>query len=132
MSPARVPSKAQLQAPEIKERRQHQRYPITALAEYILDGTRASASTLDISSGGVLLKTGTSLPLNRSIQVSIDWPAPLTGQCHLRLVVLGRVIRSDKIGTVVEIIRHEFHLSSRSTPAYLPSGDAAATSARRQ
>ena len=39
------------------ERRQQQRFPITARSRYILDGVFGYAPTADISSGGVLLRS---------------------------------------------------------------------------
>jgi hypothetical protein len=103
-----VPSNA------VSERRQNQRYPINARCEYVLAGSRAQATTLDISSGGVRLRTASRLPTGNQIQVLIDWPALLDQRCPLRLVITGRILRSDQRGTVVGILRYEFRLRPRS------------------
>jgi len=99
------------------ERRQHQRFPITAQAQYILAGTRGQAVTIDISSGGVLLKPENPIPAGKQIQVLIDWPALLDQRCPLRLVIVGRVLRSDVSGTAIGIVRYDFRIRPRrATP----------------
>jgi hypothetical protein len=99
------------------ERRQHQRYSIFAQSEYILAGNRAQATTLNISSGGVFLKTDHLLPVGKRIQVFIDWPVLLDQRCPLRLVMTGRVLRSDEAGAAVENRRYDFKIR--------PTGNAA-------
>ncbi len=96
------------------ERRQHQRFPITAQAEYIFAGHRGPATTLDIGSGGVLLKTNTILRVRQPIEVLIDWPALFDQRCPMRLVVFGKVLRSDRFGTAVGITRFEFRIRAQS------------------
>jgi len=100
------------------ERRQNKRFPITAQSQYILGGNRAKATTLDISSGGVFLKAEKSLPVGKQIQVLIDWPALLDQRCPLRLVITGRVLRSDSAGTAVGIIRYEFRIRPKSAAPF--------------
>ena len=85
-----------LRLQEQSERRQRRRYPIFARSEYILAGNRVQATTLDISSGGVFLKTDQLLPVGKRIQVFINWPVLLDQRCPLRLVITGRVLRSDE------------------------------------
>ena len=99
------------------ERRQHQRFPMSAAAHYVLSGVRGQAITQDISSGGVFLKTAVVLPVGKRLQIFIDWPALLDERCPLRLVVSGRVLRSDGSGTAVGIIRYDYKLRPRgATP----------------
>ncbi len=93
-----------------RARRQHQRFPIAAAAEYILSGSRVQTTTRNISSGGVLLNTATVLPIGKLIQVWIDWPVLLDERCRLRLVINGRVLRSDWDGTAVTITKYEFRI----------------------
>ena len=113
MSPA--PSLRSGKAPY--ERRQHQRFPITAKCQYILTGIRGQAVTSDIGSGGVFLKPERILPLGKQIQVFIDWPALLDQRCPLRLVITGQTLRSDETGTAVGIIRYDFRIRPRrATP----------------
>lgn len=100
------------------ERRQHQRFPITAQAQYILAGNRGQATTVDISSGGVFLKADKSLPLGKQVQVLIDWPALLDQRCPLRLVITGRVLRSDSSGTAIGIVRYDFRIRPKSAAPF--------------
>lgn len=99
-----VPSFPQL------ERRQHQRYPITAQSECILAVNRAQATTLNISSGGVFLKTDEILPVGDQIRVLINWPVLLDQRCPLRLVITGKVLRSGEAGAAVRTIRYDFKI----------------------
>lgn len=96
------------------DRRRYHRFPIIAQAEYILDRHRANATTLDLSSGGVLLKTGAFLQTGQQIVVLIDWPVLLDQRCPIRLVVSGRVLRSNEAGTAVGIMRHEFRVRGQN------------------
>ena len=96
------------------DRRQHHRFPITAQVEYILDGHRGSAKTVDIGSGGVLLKTGTLLEIGQKIEVLIDWPALLDERVVIRLVIFGKVLRSNEAGTAVEIRQYEFRVRAHN------------------
>ena len=100
------------------ERRQHQRFPITAQSQYILGGNREPATTVDISSGGVLLKTEKILPVGKQLQVLIDWPALLDQRCPLRLVITGKVLRSDPTGTAIGIIRYDFRIRPKSAAPF--------------
>ena len=94
-------------------RRSH-RFPLIAQVEYISDGHQAQATTLDIGSGGVLLKTDAILRLGQPVVVLIDWPALLDQHSPLRLVVFGKVLRSDRRGTAVGFRRYEFRLNARN------------------
>lgn len=99
------------------ERRRHQRFPINAQSQYILTGIRGQAVTADISSGGVFLKTNEILPVGKQIQVFVDWPALLDQRCPLRLVIVGKTLRSDATGTAIGIIRYDFRIRPRrATP----------------
>lgn len=92
------------------ERRQNQRFPITAPCQYVLAGTRGQAITTDIGSGGLFLKPEQALPVGKQIQVFVDWPVLLDERCPLRLVITGRTLRSDETGTAVGIIRYDFRI----------------------
>ena len=64
--------------------------------------------TLNMSSGGMLLKVESPLPVGEQIEVSVDWPAQLNARCGLKLVALGRVIRSSPEGAAVRIEKYDF------------------------
>ena len=96
-----------------QDRRHHRRFPIATSTHYELTGIQGQALTGDISSGGVLLKSDRILPLEEHIEVSIDWPVSFDAQSWVRLVVLGKTIRSDASGTAVRIIRYAFKTGPR-------------------
>jgi hypothetical protein len=98
------------------ERRRHTRYRISAAAQIFLPGIRCEAVTLDISSGGVLLKSGGFLPVGRQVQLLVDWPTCLNERCALRLVIEGVILRSNADGTAIGIIRYDYRNRSQ-TPA---------------
>ena len=87
---------------------------MVAQAQYIMNGYRGRALTADISSGGVFLKTDTPLPVGRHIEVLVDSPILLDQRCPLRLVVIGKILRSDLAGAAVGIIRYEFRVRARN------------------
>jgi hypothetical protein len=95
--------------------RSHRRYPLQLDADYkVLRSRRieraGNVTTLNISSRGVLLsETSGSLPVNGLIEVAIGWPFLLEGVCRLKLVMRGRIVRSDERGTAVEVWSHNFH-----------------------
>jgi hypothetical protein len=97
----------------LSEQRSHQRYPIELEAEYRLLSksqreSLGSGKTRNISSGGVLLKTPGSLTAGSSIEVMVSWPFLLEGVCPLRLVMRGRIVRSDGHGIAIQANYHEF------------------------
>jgi hypothetical protein len=112
MSPAPKPKFAPY------ERRQHQRFPITAASRFVVSGGRGQATTTDISSGGVFLKTEQILPIGKQIQVLIDWPALLDQRCPLRLVITGKILRSDQTGTAIGILRYDFRIRPKSAAPF--------------
>ena len=90
------------------ERRQHQRFPITVEVQCVLAKDGPKATPVDISSGAVFLKTSRIPQLGESIHVLIDWPARLDHRCPLRLLIVGKVLRRNGAGTIVEIMRYAF------------------------
>jgi hypothetical protein len=90
------------------ERRKYERFPITAQAEYILARNRSQATMQNIGRGGVLLKPDLILQVGESIEVLIDWPVPLDQRCPPRLLMFGKVLRSNEAGTAVGIARYEW------------------------
>src|SRR2546425_153599 len=80
--------------------RSNSRYPIALELQYkLLNKGRAerlgSGRTLNISSGGVLFQTDDVLPVNGMIELAMKWPYLLAGVCSLKLVMRGRIVRTD-------------------------------------
>jgi hypothetical protein len=115
---------APLPTRRLDDRRSHQRYPINLTADYkLLHRGRidclGSARTINLASGGVLLQADQSLPPGRQIELFINWPMLLEGVCPLKLVMWGRITRSDSQGVAIETKQHEFR-----TAGIRPSGNA--------
>jgi hypothetical protein len=96
------------------ERRSSKRFPIEQEVQYrILDHKAAApengiGKTLDISSGGVLFETAQRLRFGKRVEVSINWPAKLDGNCLLKFVAVGRVTRADDARAAIRIEQYEF------------------------
>jgi hypothetical protein len=119
MSPAAVPknSPAFLET-QRSDQRLHRRYAISLDVQYRLrnggEVTKfGTGKTFNISSGGIFLQTGGALPTGGEIELLMQWPFFLDGSCPLKLVVQGRIVRSDANGTAVQTLRHEFRTSKR-------------------
>jgi hypothetical protein len=67
-----------------------------------------SGTTLNIGSSGILFTTEEKLPLGRTVELSVNWPARLGGTCPLKFVAIGRVVRSEDHRAAVRIDRYEF------------------------
>ena len=110
----------QLKDSSDSDRRNNDRFPLeNALRYRFLDlkssGTPGTGQTLNMSSGGMLLKVEAPLPVGEQIEVSVDWPAQLNARCGLKLVALGKVIRSTPEETAVRIEKYDFR--TRATKA---------------
>ncbi len=72
--------------------REDVRYRVVQSKTYQVSG---SGTTLNIGSGGILFTTEDRLPLDRMVEISVNWPARLDGTCPLQFVATGRVVRSE-------------------------------------
>jgi hypothetical protein len=99
------------------EKRLHRRFPITLDVQYELL-TRShverfgSGRTINISSSGIFFESGNDLPTSGPIELILDWP--LEGVANRKLMVRGRIVRRDAIGTAVKMTRHKFYTSESS------------------
>jgi hypothetical protein len=131
MSTARTAVRADSRIQKVLgEQRSHQRYPIELEVEYRLL-TRGhlphlgSGKTRNISSGGVLFQAQGSAPEGGTIEVLVSWPFLLEGVCPLRLMMRGRIVRSDGNGVAIKSNFHEFRTAgsrlsnSSSNPSHL-------------
>ena len=95
------------------ERRETSRFPVREEVRYrVLHAKGLPASgvgkTLDIGSGGILFTTEERLPMGRLVEVAVNWPVRLGGDCPLQFVVVGKVVRSEATKAAVQITRYEF------------------------
>ena len=98
------------------DQRSNGRYPIALELQYkLLNKGRVqslgSGKTLNISSGGVLFEADNLLPTSGPIELALSWPFLLEGVCGLKLVMRGRIVRSDAKATAVKAEFHEFRTS---------------------
>jgi hypothetical protein len=105
----------------LRERRLHERYPITFDVEYEVRGGKGVrlmgfGRTINISSRGVLLEISNPLPNRCRIRLSINWPFLLDGSIPLKLLMHGEVVRVVNNTIAVEVTGHTFHTASRATP----------------
>ena len=110
----------QLEDSSDNERRTTGRFPLENALRYRFvaiknSGQAGTGQTLNMSSGGMLLKVETPLPVGQQIEVSVDWPAQLNEHCGLKLVALGKVVRSSPEETAVSIDKYDFR--TRATKA---------------
>src|SRR5664280_804654 len=101
----------------LPERRGTNRFPVREDVRYRMAQSRAAkitgcGTTLNIGSGGILFTTEERLPVGRTVELSVNWPARLDGVCPLQFVATGRVIRSDVQRAAVRIERYEFKTRS--------------------
>src|ERR1051325_9434751 len=102
------------------ERRLSGRFPICQEVVYtLLDGKarleRCAGKTVDMSSGGILFTTAEALHPGKRLEVSVNWPARLDGTCRLKLVALGRVVRSEHDRAAIAIEHYEFRTQGART-----------------
>lgn len=106
------------------DQRSNGRYPIALELQYrLLNKGRVqslgSGKTLNISSGGVLFEADHLLPASGPIELAMSWPFLLEGVCGLKLVMRGRIVRSDARATAVKAEFHEFRTSGVRSPRCL-------------
>ncbi|HXK07713.1 MAG TPA: PilZ domain-containing protein [Verrucomicrobiae bacterium] len=101
----------------LPERRGTSRFPVREDVRYRVMHSKSgmisgSGTTLNIGSGGILFTTEDRLPVGRTVELSVNWPARLDGTCPLQFVATGRVVRSDQNRAAVRIERYEFKTRS--------------------
>lgn len=95
------------------ERRESSRFPVREDLKYRLIHSKSQAisgtgTTLNIGSGGILFTTEEKLPVGRTVELSVNWPARIDGTCPLKFVAVGRVIRSEPHRAAVRIESYQF------------------------
>jgi hypothetical protein len=64
--------------------------------------------TLNMSSGGVLFTTETPLPAGERVEIAVSWPAQLNDVLPLKLVAMGRLVRTEDSQAAISVERYEF------------------------
>ena len=63
---------------------------------------------INMSSSGVLFSTETTLTVGERVELTVSWPARLNQVTPLKLVTLGRVVRSDGKQAAIAIEKYAF------------------------
>jgi hypothetical protein len=117
------------------DRRETGRFPVRENVKYTVVHSRAlktsgSGKTINFGSGGLLFTTEERLPVGRTVELSVNWPALLGGTCPLQFVATGRVVRSEDDRAAVKIERYEFRTrGGAAAVAAAASATATATAA---
>lgn len=95
------------------ERRGTGRFPLREDVRYKIIQSKADkisgcGVTLNIGSGGILFSTEERLPVGRTVELSVNWPARLDGTCPLQFVATGRIVRAEANRAAARIERYEF------------------------
>ena len=106
----------------IADRRETNRFPVREDIRYTVVHSKAhktsgTGKTLNFGSGGLLFTTEDRLPLGRTVELSVTWPALLGGKCPLQFVATGRVVRSESNRAAVKIERYEFRTRGSASTA---------------
>jgi len=104
------------------DRREKKRFPIRRELRYkvlvdrvIVDS--GTGQTMNVSSGGLAFAIDHELKPGAFIELSVSWPAMLDDTCPMRLIVFGRVLRSQGRKTVCTIDKYEFRTQARTFQA---------------
>jgi hypothetical protein len=96
----------------VAERRSTSRFPLASEVSYKYKTGKLTAAgvgqCVNIGSGGVLFTTRGRLPIGRTIELSLNWPALLDGACPLKFIASGPVVRADEGSAAMRIDRYEF------------------------
>jgi hypothetical protein len=101
------------------DRRNKRRFAIERELRFkVLDSERIATTgighTVDISSGGVAFETTATLTPGALVEISISWPVLLDESCLMRLVVLGRVVRTRRQVVACTVDKYEFRTQARA------------------
>ena len=101
-----------------RDRRHAIRFPIRCEVQYRVLGSKAgqvgTGQTINLSSAGVLFTAAHVLPVKSRVQLSIEWPVRLDHECPLKMVVLGKVVRSEEGCAAVDIKHYELRTRASS------------------
>ncbi len=114
------------------DRRGTSRFPVREEVKYKVTqpykgpSILGSGETLNIGSGGILFTTEEKLPVGRTVELSVNWPARLDGTCPLKFVAIGRIVRAEPGRAAARIEKYEFRtrgaasMTQPGAPAVMP------------
>jgi PilZ domain-containing protein len=95
------------------DRRETDRFPIENELRYkLMEGKAVQLEgrgrTCNMSSGGILFTSEARLTAGYRVELSVDWPARLNEICGLKLVAMGKIVRSDAETAAIQIEKYDF------------------------
>ncbi len=121
-----------VRCPKFQERRKSRRFPVHQhlhCREFDIRAGKSAGTgqTLDMSSSGIRFSIQGPIPPGCLVELSVDWPVRLEGTCSLKLVVVGRVVRSEAGWAALSIQQYEFRtkgsgLAQMAAPAPVGAG----------
>ena len=110
------------------DRRADRRYAFEMPLHFLSQSGRLSFSgsgfTKDLGRKGILFVSDDPPPANANVELQIEWPFLLQNVCPLELRVTGRVLRTDRRGTVVRFNSYEFRTCGARSFAQASAGEA--------
>ena len=86
-----------------------------------------SGRSVEIGSRELTFTTQDAVELGQRVEAAVNWPVPLAGNCPIRLIVMGHVVRIVEGCVSVSIDRHEFRtrdaIPSSTTPLARSASD---------
>jgi hypothetical protein len=100
------------------ERRSKLRFPLELRTQYQTIGRGqplvGRGLVVNMSSTGLFLVGENEITKGRRMKLTVEWPFPLAGEIPLRLVIEGKVVRSEASGFAVELHGHQFRTCKRA------------------
>ena len=100
------------------ERRSNSRFPLELPVRYRTLGRgnplEGEGWVVNMSSGGVLIGYHNKIRPGNRVELSIEWPSLLDGRVPLRLVTVGKVVRSEASGCAIVMARYQFRTTRRT------------------
>ena len=90
----------------------HRELRYRVLDDDCVAGTGAG-STMDVSSAGVAFFADRPVVVGCFVELSISWPVLLDDSCPMRLIVFGRVVRTENSLSVCSVEKYEFRTQAR-------------------
>jgi len=107
----------------LADRRINRRYEITLPLHYRVSERKmvprsGSATTCDLSSGGLSFVTRKPLPVGAHIELIVDWPSKYGDLYPIDLMMTGLIVRSTEGKTAVRIGSRRFRVNSAAEITY--------------
>ncbi len=106
--------------PMRSDRRRFGRYPLRLDVQYeiLLNAGRVrrtgSGRTLNISRHGMLFESDRPMPERGEIALEVGWPCLLDGIHRLKIIIQGKIVRSNGTTTAVRFGSYDFRTCRRS------------------